>query len=136
MLVCCILTRAAAISDQADIRALALAEDDTNEDPPYLVSKCASLLDAELNRPGISTLQSLQLLSEIYCVISNDTKGWLDAGGACRLAFELGLHTDSKTLGCANLTQVDLEARQIALWSCVSFDRLVVFITLCIRIID
>lgn len=74
------MTRAASISDQADIRALALAEDDTNEDPPFLVRKCATLLDAELNNPGITTLQSLQLLSDIYCVICNDTKGWLDAG--------------------------------------------------------
>lgn len=80
LLVYCILTRAASISDQPEIRALALAEDDTNDDPPFLVRKCAMLLDAELNNPGITTLQSLQLLSEIYCVICNDTKGWLDAG--------------------------------------------------------
>lgn len=80
LLVHCILTRAAAISDRAEIRALALADDETNEDPPYLVRRCAALLDSELNNPGITTLQSLQLLSEIYCVISNDTKGWLDAG--------------------------------------------------------
>lgn len=59
---------------------MALIEDETNEDPPLLVRRSAALLDAELNQPGITTLQSLQLLSEIYCVISNDTKGWLDAG--------------------------------------------------------
>ncbi|CAM1507727.1 Fc.00g045750.m01.CDS01 [Cosmosporella sp. VM-42] len=123
LLVYCMLTRAASISEHAEVRALALAEDDTNEDPPFLVNKCATLLDAELNNPGITTLQSLQLLSEIYCVICNDTKGWLDAGGACRLAFELGLHSDSKGLGSTTLTQVDLEIRQIAFWSCFSLDR-------------
>ena len=80
LLVYCLLTRAASISEHAEVRALALAEDDTNEDPPFLVNRCAALLDAELNNPGITTLQSLQLLSEIYCVICNDTKGWLDAG--------------------------------------------------------
>jgi hypothetical protein len=80
LLVHCILTRAASISDQPEIRKLALAEDESNEDPPLLVSKCAALLDTELNNPGITTLQSLQLLSDVYCVICNDTKGWLDAG--------------------------------------------------------
>jgi hypothetical protein len=123
LLVYCILTRAASISSQADIRALALADDDTNEDPPFLVSKCAMLLEAELDDPGITTLQALQLLSEIYCVICNDTKGWLDAGGACRLAFELGLHSDIKSPNAEKLSQVDLEIRQIAFWSCFSLDR-------------
>ncbi|KAF7562913.1 hypothetical protein G7046_g1230 [Stylonectria norvegica] len=123
LLVYCILTRAASISEDPEIRALALAEDDTNEDPPFLVNRCATLLDAELNNPGITTLQSLQLLSDIYCVICNDTKGWLDAGGACRLAFELGLHSDSKGLGSTALSQVDLEIRHIAFWSCFSLDR-------------
>ena len=80
LLVHCILTRAASISEHTEIRALALAEDDTNEDPPILVEKCASLLEVELNNPGITTLQSLHLLSDLYCVICNDTKGWLDAG--------------------------------------------------------
>lgn len=84
------MTRAASISEQPEIRALALAEDDINEDPPFLVRKCATLLDAELNNPGITTLQSLQLLSEIYCVICNDTKGWLDAG-TCLLHTENGM---------------------------------------------
>jgi hypothetical protein len=95
LLVYCVLTRAASISERPEIRALAIAEDDTNEEPPFLVGKCARLLDSELNNPGITTLQSLQLLSEIYCVISNDTKGWLDAGKLPILRYthtQLGSH--------------------------------------------
>ncbi len=143
LLVHCMLARAAAISDRADIRAMALVEDEVNEDPPLLVRTCADLLDADLNQPGITTLQSLELLSEIYCVVNNDTKGWLDAGkhrvqmvfcnlqmlirlsagGAGRLAFELGLHSDIEGFNSTNLSQFELEIRQICFWSCFSFDR-------------
>ncbi|CAK7232073.1 hypothetical protein SEUCBS140593_008137 [Sporothrix eucalyptigena] len=124
LLVHCILARAAAISDRPDIRAMALVEDEVNEDPPLLVRRCADLLDAELNQPGITTLQSLELLSEIYCVVSNDTKGWMDAGGASRLAFELGLHSDMDGFsGGTTLSCVEQEVRQICFWSCFSFDR-------------
>lgn len=79
LLVYCMLTRAAAISDQPGLRALALA-DDAEDDPPYLVSKCVQLLNADLDTPGITTAQSLQLLSEMHCAISHDTKGWMYAG--------------------------------------------------------
>ncbi|CAK7230244.1 hypothetical protein SBRCBS47491_007521 [Sporothrix bragantina] len=125
LLVHCILARAAAISDRPDIRAMALVEDEVNEDPPLLVRRCADLLDAELNQPGITTLQSLELLSEIYCVVSNDTKGWMDAGGASRLAFELGLHSDMDGFSgtTTTLSPVEQEVRQICFWSCFSFDR-------------
>ena len=79
LLVYCILTRAAAISDLPGLRALALVED-AEDDPPYLVQKCVKLLDSELDTPGITTAQSLQLLSEMHCAISHDTKGWMYAG--------------------------------------------------------
>jgi hypothetical protein len=79
LLVYCILTRAAAISDQPGLRALALT-DDADDDPPFLVRKCVAYLDTELNNPGIATCQSLLLLSEMHCAISDDTKGWMYAG--------------------------------------------------------
>lgn len=79
LLLYCMLTRAAAISNQPGLRALALA-DDADDDPPYLVRKCVQLLETELDNPGITTAQSLQLLSEMHCAISHDTKGWMYAG--------------------------------------------------------
>lgn len=79
LLVYCMLTRAAAISEQPGLRALALAED-ADDDPPYLVRKCVQLLETELDAPNITTAQSLQLLSEMHCAISHDTKGWMYAG--------------------------------------------------------
>ncbi|ROT40439.1 hypothetical protein SODALDRAFT_376222 [Sodiomyces alkalinus F11] len=148
LLVYCMLTRAAAISDQPGLRALALA-DDAEDDPPYLVSKCVQLLNADLDTPGITTAQSLQLLSEMHCAISHDTKGWMyagklglrepppnvgnvkqawaqqklvTAGGAGRLAYELGLHRDSDTFE-TDLSELDRQVRRIVFWSCFNLDR-------------
>ncbi|KAL2753530.1 hypothetical protein ACRALDRAFT_212415 [Sodiomyces alcalophilus JCM 7366] len=121
LLVYCMLTRAAAISDQPGLRALALA-DDAEDDPPYLVSKCVQLLNADLDTPGITTAQSLQLLSEMHCAISHDTKGWMYAGGAGRLAYELGLHRDSDTFE-TDLSELDRQVRRIVFWSCFNLDR-------------
>ena len=121
LLVYCILTRAASICDQPWLRTLALS-DDADDDPPYLVGRCSALLDVELNNPSLTTTQALQLLSEMYCAISHDTKGWMYAGGAGRLAYELGLHSDTACFD-ANLTDLDKEVRQIVFWSTFNLDR-------------
>ncbi|CAK7236489.1 hypothetical protein SBRCBS47491_009655 [Sporothrix bragantina] len=125
LLVLCILTRAAAISSEPGLRALALA-DDAEDDPPYLVRKCTVMLEQELDTPGITTAQALQLLSEMHCAISHDTKGWMYAGGAGRLAYELGLHRDPDDFGttaATEMTQLDKEVRQVVFWSCFNLDR-------------
>lgn len=125
LLLYCIFASAARISDRPEIRALAIsADDDLEDEQPYLVKKATELLEHELKRPQITTIQSLQLLSVLDCAKSNDTKGWLYSGDACRLAFDLGLHRDCSGLTSANLTKVDLEARQIVFWGCFVFDRL------------
>ncbi|KJR87588.1 uncharacterized protein SPSK_01495 [Sporothrix schenckii 1099-18] len=128
LLVHCILARAAAISDRPDIRALALVADEVNDDSPLLVRRCTDLLNAERNHPGITTLQSLELLSEIYGVVNNETKGWMYADQASRLAFELGLHSDmegfhSDQATATSLTPMEREVRQTCFWGCFSFDR-------------
>ncbi|KAL1887131.1 hypothetical protein Sste5346_010420 [Sporothrix stenoceras] len=136
LLVMCILTRAAAISSEPALRALALADDAeaAEDDPPYLVRKCVVMLEHELDAPGITTAQALQLLSEMHCAISHDTKGWMYAGGAGRLAYELGLHRDpddfdssgfgtTSTSVAADMTQLDKEVRQVVFWSCFNLDR-------------
>lgn len=121
LLVYCIMTRAAAICDQPWLRALALS-DDADDDAPYLVRRCSQLLDIELDNPSLTAAQSLQLLSEMYCAISHDTKGWMYAGGAGRLAYELGLHSDTACFD-TNLSERDKEIRQIAFWSSFNLDR-------------
>ena len=49
---------------------------------PYLLKKATTLVEEELrNNAGITTVQSLQLLSVIYCcTYASDNKGWMDSG--------------------------------------------------------
>ena len=81
LLLYCIFACAARISERPDIRALAIPSDeDLDDEQPYFVKKATELLEQELKRPQITTIQSLQLLSVIDCARSNDTKGWLFTG--------------------------------------------------------
>ncbi|KAI9811856.1 MAG: hypothetical protein M1827_005207 [Pycnora praestabilis] len=120
----CIFACAARISDQPQVRALALSADDDDEEQPFFVKKATALLEQELESPRITTIQALQLLSVLECAKSKDTKGWLYSGHAIRLIFDLGLHRDCSQLDSANLTQTDLEVRQVVFWGCFGFDRL------------
>lgn len=84
LLLYCIFACAARIADRPDVRALALStDDDLDEEQPYFVKKATDLMEHELKRPQITTIQSLQLLSVIDCARSNDTKGWLYTGKSC-----------------------------------------------------
>lgn len=140
LLLCCILASAARISDSAEVRALALVRDEIgDEDVPYFVKIATTLLEQELRRPSITTVQSLLLLSVADCANGNDTKGWLYAGkassisfsrglliskgDACRLVFDLGLHRDCQYLTTV-LSAIDMEVRNLVFWACFSFDVL------------
>ena len=68
LLLYCVFACAARISDREDIRALALpSAEDLEDEQPYFVKKALQLLEEELKRPQITTIQALQLLSVIDC---------------------------------------------------------------------
>ncbi|KAI9878381.1 MAG: hypothetical protein M1830_001051 [Pleopsidium flavum] len=116
---------AARISDIPDVRALTISiAEGTDREEPYLFRKATTLLEEELEHAGITTIQALQLLSVIHCARSADTKGWMESGRAIRLVFELGLHKDASELESTNLSQMDLEVRQVVFWGCFTFDRM------------
>jgi hypothetical protein len=59
LLLYCIYACAARISERPDIRALALQTDeDVKDEQPYFVNKATELLEHELKRPQITTIQS------------------------------------------------------------------------------
>jgi hypothetical protein len=81
LLLCCILACAARMSDLPEVRTLVYLADDAGDDEaPFLSTTITGLLDVELRRPSITTVQSLLLLSVMDCARSNDTKGWLYCG--------------------------------------------------------
>ena len=81
LLLCCIFVCAARMSDRPEVQALVTLNDEAGDDEvPFLIKTVTALLEVELRRPGITTVQSLLLLSVNDCARSNDTKGWLYAG--------------------------------------------------------
>ncbi|OAX81431.1 hypothetical protein ACJ72_04224 [Emergomyces africanus] len=125
----CIMACAARISPRPEIRALVLPPDKSysGKQPPCiegyqcLFAEASRLLEEERKQPGITTVQSLLLLSVIYCAFSNDMTGLALTNTACRLAIEMGLHRGTPN---ENMPQMDMEARQITFWGCFVFDRL------------
>lgn len=80
-LLLCILASGARISSRPHIRALAIPtdEDDKSERRP-LLKQAEEALEKEITNPSITTIQSLLLLSVVYCIQSNDSKGWMLSG--------------------------------------------------------
>lgn len=136
-LLCTVYACAARISDRPHLRALVVPSPDDlsagsplsdtlSDSAPYLVGLAARLVDQELQqRPRITTIQALLLLSVIYCSLSKDTKGWIATGIACSLAIDFGLHKSDCDLASAKLSSRDLKARRITYWGCLVFDRYV-----------
>ncbi|KIW78191.1 hypothetical protein Z517_08024 [Fonsecaea pedrosoi CBS 271.37] len=121
----CVYACAARISDRPSVRAMVIpSSDDMDDKEPFLVAMAARLVDQELKRPQITTIQALLLLSVVHCSLSKDTKGWLLTGDACRLAIDLGLHRTGDQLASTNLSPRDMKVRQITYWGCLVFDRL------------
>ncbi|KIX92802.1 uncharacterized protein Z520_11465 [Fonsecaea multimorphosa CBS 102226] len=124
-LLLCLLASAARISVSPEIRALSVpADDDETGEKPILTRQAEEALEEELLSPGLTTIQSLMLLSIIDCCQSNDSRGWMRSGNACRLAFDLGLHENWSRIPNTKLSPLDFEVRQVILWGCVGFDRL------------
>ena len=120
-----ILANAAMFSEVPEIRALALSKDEDPEgSKPYLLRKATEMVEYEVeNNVGVTTIQSLQLLSAVHCRRGADTKGWLESGRASRLIFELGLHKDDTEFPSSRSTPMDLEVRRVVFWGCFTYDR-------------
>ncbi|KAL6706992.1 hypothetical protein ACN47E_004942 [Coniothyrium glycines] len=79
------------------------------------------MLDHELERPGgIPSVVALLLLGDLECGVGRDNLGWMYGGMAVRLAFDIGLHLDTRSSG---LPERDIEIRQMTLWACVIYDK-------------
>lgn len=79
------------------------------------------MLDCELEQPGgIPSIQALLLLGDLECGVGRDNLGWLYAGMANRLCFDVGLHLDNQNSG---LQQREIDIGRMTLWACVIYDK-------------
>ncbi|KAL1903564.1 hypothetical protein Sste5346_000192 [Sporothrix stenoceras] len=114
----CMLSIGYRYSDRtrADVQAFA-----TPDGESLLHEEAKRLVDSELQMPGgIPSLQALLLLGDLECGVGRYNTGWLYAGMACRLIFDLGLN---RQIGQAGQSRLDMEVKRTVLWGCVVLDR-------------
>ncbi|CAG8951391.1 hypothetical protein HYFRA_00007303 [Hymenoscyphus fraxineus] len=79
------------------------------------------MLDMELERPGgIASVQGFLILGDLECGVGRDNTGWMYAGIANRLCFDLGLHLDCQDDG---LDEKEIQIRHMTLFACVIYDK-------------
>jgi hypothetical protein len=80
----------------------------------------------EYEKPKMTTVQALALMSVREAGCGREAKGWVYSGMSFRMACDMGLNIDSSGLGHAADHTVDPEeedARRITFWGCFLFDK-------------
>ncbi|KAG9244398.1 fungal-specific transcription factor domain-containing protein [Calycina marina] len=79
------------------------------------------MIDSELERPGgMPSVQAFLILGDLEVSVGRDGVGWMYAGMANRLCFDLGLHLDCQNDG---LPEREVHVRQMTLFACVVYDK-------------
>lgn len=108
----CILAVGFLYSDQSrpDIQGIALGLRES-----ILHREAKYMLNIELERPGgIPQVQALLLLANCEYTLGRDRTGWLYSGMAVRLAFDIGLHLETRLSG---LPEHEVDVRHMTLWA-------------------
>ena len=114
----CILAMGYRFADKSrpDMQRIALPDREST-----LQREAKYMLDLELERPGgIPSIAALLILGDSEVGVGRDNVGWMYAGMAMRLCYDVGLHLDSRNTG---LSDREVDIRKMTLWSCVIYDR-------------
>lgn len=80
----------------------------------------------EHEKPKITTVQALALMSVREAGCGREAKGWVYSGMSFRMACDMGLNLDSGTLSSnkdSNPSEAQEDARRITFWGCYLFDK-------------
>lgn len=80
----------------------------------------------EHEKPNVTTVQALALMSVREAGCGREAKGWVYSGMSFRMALDLGLNLDSGTLSSGTEWSLDeqaIDARRITFWGCFLFDK-------------
>jgi hypothetical protein len=114
----CILAMGYRFSDKSrpDMQRISLPDREST-----LQREAKYMLDLELERPGgIPSVAALLILGDSEVGVGRDNVGWMYAGMAMRLCYDIGLHLDSRQSG---MTQREIDIRKMTMWACVIYDR-------------
>ncbi|KAH7207840.1 fungal-specific transcription factor domain-containing protein [Fusarium redolens] len=91
----------------------------------FFANRAKSLLDSQLDKPRLSTIQALAILSTHEGGATRDTRGWLYSGMAMRLAFDLGLHIDpTPYVASGRMSDIEARVRNVTFWGTFATDRM------------
>ncbi|PVH71472.1 hypothetical protein DL98DRAFT_471585 [Cadophora sp. DSE1049] len=122
LLLTAIMALASRYSDRIEVRT---DPDDPNTAGLVFYTQAQTMLHYEHEAPTTSTIQATALISLYITATDKESLGWLYAGMASRMAFNLGLHSDcSEHVRRGFLSYEDAEARNITWWGVYVVDRL------------
>ncbi|KAF2227106.1 fungal-specific transcription factor domain-containing protein [Elsinoe ampelina] len=115
---CHFTSRASAREDPSDLN--------TAGDHFFREAKRLIIENDEYEKPKITTVQALALMSVREAGCGREAKGWVYSGMSFRMALDMGLHLDSGALAEGRdraLDEGEGDARRITFWGCFLFDK-------------
>ncbi|KAH8681312.1 fungal-specific transcription factor domain-containing protein [Xylariales sp. PMI_506] len=79
----------------------------------------------EYEKPRLTTVQALALMSVREAGCAREAKGWVYSGMSFRMAQDLGLNLDIGGINSENeqLDEAEVDARRMTFWGCFLFDK-------------
>jgi hypothetical protein len=79
----------------------------------------------EYEKPRLTTVQALALMSVREAGCGREAKGWVYSGMSFRMAQDLGLNLDSggMTANKETMDEQEIDARRVTFWGCFLFDK-------------
>ena len=102
------------------------ADPSTAGDHFFKEAKRLILQNDEHEKPRLTTVQALGLMSVREAGCGREAKGWVYSGMSFRMALDIGLNLDSGALAANKDLSLDeqlIDARRITFWGCFLFDK-------------
>lgn len=105
--------------------AYATADDSwTKGDHFFAEAKRLIVDNDEYEKPRLTTVQALALMSVREAGCGREAKGWVYSGMSFRMAQDLGLNLDiGGWADNENLDEQEIDARRVTFWGCFLFDK-------------
>ncbi|KOS21458.1 Nitrogen assimilation transcription factor nit-4 [Escovopsis weberi] len=95
----------------------------TKGDHFFAEAKRLMVENAEYERPRLTTVQALALMSVREAGCARETQGWVYSGMSFRMALDLGLNLEVAEREDRSMTDEEIDARRITFWGCFLFDK-------------
>lgn len=97
----------------------------TKGDHFFAAAKRLIIENDEYEKPRLTTVQALALMSVREAGCGREAKGWVYSGMSFRMAQDIGLNLDIGGVGRGkgSLNEQEIDARRITFWGCFLFDK-------------